>query len=151
MLIEAVAGQIPIKANSIDVITGRSVLHHFPNLDTIANECLRVLRPDGEIVISNEPAGMSFFNRLSQRVRSWTGSMYGRQFDWKNELAEQFGTHVWDLTQTVSYHHESGINPTPLTTVSRGLLGSSTGMDGLDLSGGSGSATTALSRIPPFI
>jgi ubiquinone/menaquinone biosynthesis C-methylase UbiE len=113
MLIEAVAGYIPLKDKSIDMISGRSVLHHLPNLDKVASECLRVLRPGGEIIIANEPVRMRLLYRLSQRARSWLGSLFGKQTGYKHELAEQFQTHVWDLTQTVNYHHESGIDPEP--------------------------------------
>lgn len=112
-LIEGVVGQIPLRSNSVDVITGRSVLHHFPNLDRAASECLRVLRPGGEIVIANEPKGMSLVNRLSNRFRSWMGSLLANKSDWKHELAGEFQTHVWDFTQTVNYHHETGVDPGP--------------------------------------
>lgn len=113
MLIEGIVGQIPLKSNSVDVITGRSVLHHFPNLNRVASECLRVLRPGGELVIANEPKGMSFINRFSKRFKSRVGSLLVKKSDWKHELAEEFQTHVWDFTQTVNYHHETGVDPEP--------------------------------------
>jgi len=113
MLLEGVAGKIPIKSNSVDVITGRSVLHHFPNLDRVASECLRVIRPSGEIVIADEPQGMRVLERLSKRLRSRFGSLFSKKSGWKYDLAEKFQTHTRDLTQTVNYHHGTGIDPSP--------------------------------------
>jgi ubiquinone/menaquinone biosynthesis C-methylase UbiE len=112
-LIEAIAGQIPLKSDSIDKISGRSVLHHLPDLDKVASECQRVLRPGGEVVIANEPKGMPLFFRVLERLKSRLGSRFNKQTGWKSELAEQFQTHVRDITQSVNYHEETGIDPAP--------------------------------------
>ncbi len=53
-LITAVAESIPFPDSSFDVVYGNSVLHHMPDLDVVAREVSRVLRPGG-VFVAFEP------------------------------------------------------------------------------------------------
>lgn len=48
-------GTIPVRENSVDVITINSVLHHIYDLNSFAIECERLLRPSGMLIIAHEP------------------------------------------------------------------------------------------------
>lgn len=45
------AAHLPFRANSVDAITGHSVLYLLPDRDAVLQECLRVLRPGGRILV----------------------------------------------------------------------------------------------------
>jgi SAM-dependent methyltransferase len=49
-----VQGKIEIEANSIDIITCFGTLHHIPNVTFVMDEMLRVLKPNG-LIILREP------------------------------------------------------------------------------------------------
>lgn len=46
---------IPLRDNSIDIVTINSVLHHIPDTEYFLNEVDRVLKKDGIIIIGHEP------------------------------------------------------------------------------------------------
>ncbi len=46
---------IPLENKSVDIITVNSVLHHLPDLSVFSNECFRVLKDNGLLIIAHEP------------------------------------------------------------------------------------------------
>ena len=53
--------KLPIKNNSIDVVTINSVLHHVHDTENFLNEVDRVLKPNGLLFIAHEP-NSEFYN-----------------------------------------------------------------------------------------
>ena len=56
--IRADAGHLPFRANSVDAVTGHSVLYLLPDRHAVLQECLRVLRPGGRLLVM-EPSARS--------------------------------------------------------------------------------------------
>jgi SAM-dependent methyltransferase len=54
-LVQADGTRLPIADASIDVLVGRGVLHHLPDVSAALFEWRRVLRPGGAVVLSSEP------------------------------------------------------------------------------------------------
>lgn len=54
-LVQADAGRLPLADASVDVVAGRGVLHHVPDVEAALGEWRRVLRPGGAVVLSSEP------------------------------------------------------------------------------------------------
>jgi ubiquinone/menaquinone biosynthesis C-methylase UbiE len=52
-LIEASACHLPVSDNSVDLITSTSALHYFPDQELALREMLRVLKPTGELIITD--------------------------------------------------------------------------------------------------
>lgn len=53
--IQSISEYIPLASNSVDIIYGRQVLHHIPDLKQALQECARVLRPGGRVIFCREP------------------------------------------------------------------------------------------------
>jgi len=54
-LLVAPADNLPLLDSSVDLITVNSVLHHLPDPPAFLKEAIRVLKPNGKIVIMHEP------------------------------------------------------------------------------------------------
>lgn len=61
---------IPVEDQSLDVLTVNAVLHHVFNLKQMGEECARVLKPGGALVISHEPNG-------DREMSAWGNIIYG--------------------------------------------------------------------------
>jgi len=48
-------GMLPFDDSSIDLISSSSAIHHAPSLKSTLKEISRILKPDGQVVIINEP------------------------------------------------------------------------------------------------
>ncbi len=46
-----ISGKLPFESNSFDLITCFGTLHHIPNVSTVLSEMIRVLKPDGYMLI----------------------------------------------------------------------------------------------------
>ncbi len=53
--INASALSMPFKENTFDIVVFNSVLHHLPDLHTVAEEVYRILKVGGKVVINHEP------------------------------------------------------------------------------------------------
>lgn len=53
-MLAAFGEAIPLPNHSVDIIYGRQVLHHTQNLQKVMQECSRVLRPGGVVLICRE-------------------------------------------------------------------------------------------------
>lgn len=54
-LVQADATCLPVADASIDIVVGRGVLHHLPDVAAALAEWRRVVRPGGAVVLSSEP------------------------------------------------------------------------------------------------
>jgi ubiquinone/menaquinone biosynthesis C-methylase UbiE len=54
-LLRAEGGRLPLADATVDVVVGRGVLHHLPDVEAGLAEWRRVLRPGGAVVLSSEP------------------------------------------------------------------------------------------------
>jgi len=57
--------RIPMSSNSFDAVISLSVLEHLPEIKSAIEECMRVLKPGGELVIGM-PAVNIWMNRALQ-------------------------------------------------------------------------------------
>jgi len=54
-LVRADAARLPLRGGSVDLVVGRGVLHHLPEVVPALREWRRVLTPGGAVVLSSEP------------------------------------------------------------------------------------------------
>jgi ubiquinone/menaquinone biosynthesis C-methylase UbiE len=54
-LLQADAQRLPLGDASVDLVVGRGVLHHLPDVPAALAEWHRVLRPAGAVVVTSEP------------------------------------------------------------------------------------------------
>lgn len=55
---------LPFSNQVFNLVTVNSVLHHLPNIEKFLQECGRVLKPNGLLVIAHEPNRKHYQNRL---------------------------------------------------------------------------------------
>jgi len=68
--------QIPVADDSVDVIMLNSVLHHIHQLDAFADECRRVLRSGGLVIVNHEPNDTGWLPLSFRLVRSVCRGIY---------------------------------------------------------------------------
>lgn len=73
------AEQIPLPANSIDVVVSFETIEHVPNPGRFLDECVRVLAPGGRLVIST-PNKEVYSGRLGTRNRYHCSEMTEEEF-----------------------------------------------------------------------
>ena len=67
------AENLPYKTGSFDLVVGHAVLHHLPDVPRTLEECFRVLRPGGALVIAGEPTRIGHaVNKLARRATATT-------------------------------------------------------------------------------
>jgi SAM-dependent methyltransferase len=54
---------LPFIESSFDLVTSASAIHHSPNLESSFKEIARILKPEGKVVIINEPVSALFRRR----------------------------------------------------------------------------------------
>jgi len=118
-VIHGLADALPFSDDSFDVVVGRSVLHHLPDLPAVYRECRRVLRSGGRFVVANEPTPSPLSARLLARLRGRLGAWLDRHEGWKVEMASRLGTDPVTLTQRVNVHEGCGIDPSALDAIFR--------------------------------
>jgi len=62
--------RIPVADNSVDVITLNSVLHHLHDSNAFADECRRVLKGAGLVIVNHEPNDTTSFPLSFRLLRS---------------------------------------------------------------------------------
>ena len=69
------SGHIPVKSESQDIIYCISVLEHIPNFEPVIDEMFRVLKPDGQLILTvdidlrgNCELGVNKFKRLQTKL-----------------------------------------------------------------------------------
>lgn len=102
----AVAGSLPLASESVDVVYGRQVLHHIPDLHSALVECARVLRPGGwflavrEHVVDDDRQLEAFLrahpiHRMTGNEHAWPLSEYRSAIAGSGlELTQELGP--WD-------------------------------------------------------
>jgi SAM-dependent methyltransferase len=103
------ASTLPFRNNTFDVVTGRSVFHHFPDLELVLRELRRVLRPGGKVVVANEPIGVKMWKYYLRLVRGRLGHLLGRSSGWKVDIADEWDTDPVSLTALVNFWEGRGI------------------------------------------
>ena len=70
IFVQGISEFIPLKENSVDMVTAATALDHTFDLDSSLAEFARVLRPGGDLLVWDHP------------VRSWHQVLYNRRADW---------------------------------------------------------------------
>lgn len=110
LLVQGLADRLPFADDAFDVVVGRSVLHHLPDLPAVYREIRRVLRPSGRFCVANEPTPSPLSTRLLSRLRGRIGWWLDRHEGWTAEMADRLGTDPVTLTQRVNVHEGTGID-----------------------------------------
>lgn len=91
-LIKGSGQEIPLKNNTFNLITSISVIEHVPDKTALLKEAMRVLKPDGQLVIQfpnryffmELHSGIPLFFYFPKRVRAFLAKKGGSQ--WVNEI-----------------------------------------------------------------
>ena len=73
-IISGDATMAPLANESVDVIISPSTFDHFPQVDQALNECHRILRPGGKLILALNSANNPFFRlgvRLAERFKKY--------------------------------------------------------------------------------
>jgi ubiquinone/menaquinone biosynthesis C-methylase UbiE len=87
-----------LKDGEFDCVTMLAVLEHLPNVPAVADECYRVLKPGGRLVLTVPSPRVDAILWVLERLRLVDGMS-----------TEQH--HGFDVTQTVSLFHRAGFVP----------------------------------------
>jgi ubiquinone/menaquinone biosynthesis C-methylase UbiE len=112
--IRADGADLPFKTNTIDVVTGHSVLYLVANRPAVLKECLRVLRPGGRLIVM-EPSdcaprlrdvlALSADPRFLLSIALWCpiAALYGRFVPESLEATVRAaGFASWHVSETLS-------------------------------------------------
>ena len=85
------AEKLDVPTSSVDVVTMNSVVHHFPDVDTVFRAADRALKPGGVMVVAHEPNLRHFRHpivgradrlfRFLNRLRNWRSRLHGGSGD----------------------------------------------------------------------
>ena len=98
-LVCSIGNYLPFKKSAYKTIISNSVLEHIPDVDSVINEVVRVLKPGGKFIItvpnSNFTKYLStalFFERLGIKVLA---NGYRRFFNWISRHYHPDPTEIW--------------------------------------------------------
>ena len=74
-------GSIPLDADSADVMISTQVLEHIPNVQQYLNECVRVLRPNGRLLVSTHGIWPYHPGPHNDDFYRWTGAGLRREIE----------------------------------------------------------------------
>ncbi len=117
-LLQADATRLPLRDGAVDLVVGRGVLHHLPDVAAALAEWRRVLAPGGAVVLSSEPTpvveghGMLLLKVLLPLLRR---TMSAEEDFW--EVASMAANlHVFTLGQLEGLARDAGYGGVELTT-----------------------------------
>jgi ubiquinone/menaquinone biosynthesis C-methylase UbiE len=90
--IQADATEMPIKAESVDVVIGHSVLYLLPDAGGALRECRRILRPGGRLIVmepSDRPLKLRGILRVSRDPRFLLSVALWRPASWLHRRYNQ--------------------------------------------------------------
>jgi arsenite methyltransferase len=98
---------IPLPANSVDVIISNCVINLSGDKDTVLTEAFRVLKPGGRFAVSDVIVRGEVPAALRRNVELWIGCVAGalEEQEYRTKLA-QAGFHAIELEPTRVYHIE---------------------------------------------
>ena len=103
--VAADATKIPLSASSVDTVTSFETIEHVSNTVGLLNECRRILKPKGTIIVSSP----NDWGLTEHHCHTWT------PFEFIAEIAVYFDIEsVWEHNSehfASEYHYPPGIRP----------------------------------------
>jgi|SRR5882672_7771946 len=105
-----VTGKLDLDNNSFDLITCFSALHHVPNVSFVVKELIRVLKPDGYLLIREPIVSMGDWNRprkgLTKNERGIPVTFFDALFD--NDKSVQVVSKEYFFTLSTFFQRRFG-------------------------------------------
>jgi SAM-dependent methyltransferase len=129
-ILDGVGEDVPLPDESVDVVYGRQVLHHTQDLDAVAHEAMRVLRPGGiyffcrEHVVANEKE-LEIFLR-GHAVHRLAGGENAYSLEEYTGAIERSGletVHVWGVNDSIINAWPGANNDEEMAAIRRNILG----------------------------
>lgn len=97
---------LPVESESYDVVTAGEIIEHTLQEGDFLDECYRVLKPDGELLLTT-PNLAFFLNRflvLAGRVPMFVYAPYHYHFHTKKTLTELVSQHGFEVDRVIASH-----------------------------------------------
>ena len=108
--------QIPYEDNSFDIVFSHGVLHHVPDIQSAQKEILRVLKPDGQLIVMlyarwslNNLLAIAVVRRLGLLALYMTNHRPGGMFDQHLDNAHTMG--LWRYLRMENFIHRNTDGP----------------------------------------
>ena len=97
------AQELPFLANSFDIVISRLAFHHFPDVNRAFEEMVRVLKPNGKLILIDMEAAESKLRTIRDTLETLRDPSHVRNLS-KNEMLNLFASHAFyiDKCETTS-------------------------------------------------
>lgn len=90
------AEKLPFLNSSFDIVISRLAFHHFPDVNCCFNEMVRVLRPNGKLIIIDMEAAEEKLRRIQDKIETVRDPSHIRNLSMK-EMLELYSKHSFKV------------------------------------------------------
>ena len=94
-------GKFPWKSGEVDEIIAEMVVEHIWNIDHFMNECWRVLKKGGQMLITTPTAGTIAYWKDPTHVKGFVEQTFRYYADWNTDAANKRKT--WNIVHIYTY------------------------------------------------
>ena len=92
------AGELPFLNNSFDIVISRLAFHHFPDINRSFNEMVRVLRPNGKLILIDMEAAEDNLRSVRDEIETMRDPSHIRNLS-KEEMLNLYLKHSFQVDE----------------------------------------------------